>query len=99
MMTADSCKHFITIVTLLLAVSLGLVPAHVDASVSKSLSGSRPNIILIMTDDQGYGQLGSQGHPWLETPHLDALHAESTAFQRFSCQPNLFAHPCRLAHR
>ncbi len=40
-----------------------------------------------MTDDQGYGQLGCQGHPWLETPHLDALHAESLSFTSFYVSP------------
>ena len=34
---------------------------------------SKPNIILIMTDDQGWGDLGVHGNPVIETPHLDAL--------------------------
>ena len=59
-----------------------------SASVaSASLKGRRPNIILIMTDDQGYGQLGCQGHPWLETPHIDAIHRESTSFLDFHMSP------------
>ena len=33
----------------------------------------RPNVVIIMTDDQGFGDLGVQGHPILETPRIDAL--------------------------
>ena len=43
-------------------------------------AASRPNIILIMTDDQGYGDLSIHGNPVLETPHLDAFaHARAAA--------------------
>ena len=37
-----------------------------------------PNIVLIMADDQGWGDVGYNGHPHLQTPHLDAM-AESGA--------------------
>jgi len=37
----------------------------------------RPNVVLVITDDQGYGDLGCTGNPWLRTPSLDAFHAES----------------------
>jgi hypothetical protein len=46
-----------------------------------------PNIVLIITDDQGYGPLGRHGHPWLKTPHLDRLHDVSTRFTRFLVSP------------
>ena len=47
----------------------------------------RPNIILIMTDDQGWAQLGSHGDPVLQTPRLDALAAESVEMTRFYVSP------------
>ena len=51
----------------------------------------RPNIILIITDDQGYPPIAKLGHPWIQTPNLDALHDTSTRFSRFlvcpTCSP------------
>ncbi|MFU8893259.1 MAG: arylsulfatase [Luteolibacter sp.] len=47
----------------------------------------RPNIILIMTDDQGYGEVAAHGNPIIKTPHLDALHAESVRFTDFHVDP------------
>ncbi len=46
-----------------------------------------PNIILVMTDDQGYGDLGCHGHPFLQTPNLDSLYAQSTRFTCFHVSP------------
>jgi arylsulfatase len=51
------------------------------------LTGSKPNIILVMTDDQGYGDLGCHGHPFLKTPNLDKLYAQSTRFTDFHASP------------
>ena len=51
------------------------------------LSGSKPNIILIMTDDQGYGDLGCHGHPFLKTPNLDKLYTQSTRFTDYHASP------------
>ena len=42
-----------------------------------------PNIILIMTDDQGWGQTGYYDHPVLETPNLDAMAENGLRFDRF----------------
>ena len=43
----------------------------------------RPNIILIMSDDLGYGDTGFNGHPVIRTPHLDQLRQEGGRFTRF----------------
>jgi arylsulfatase A-like enzyme len=47
----------------------------------------RPNIIFILTDDQGYGDLSCHGNPVLKTPHLDRIHAEGVRFTDFHVSP------------
>jgi arylsulfatase len=51
------------------------------------LAGARPNVIFLITDDQGYGDLSCHGHPILKTPHLDRLHKEGTRFTDFHVSP------------
>lgn len=47
----------------------------------------KPNIILIITDDQGYGDLGINGNPHLKTPVIDKLAGESIVFDNFYVTP------------
>ena len=51
----------------------------------------RPNIVFVLTDDQGYPPLGAHGHPLIQTPHLDRFHAEAVRFEQFhsgtTCAP------------
>jgi len=49
--------------------------------------GEKPNIILVITDDQGYGPIGNHDHPWIQTPNLDKLHGQSIRFERFLVSP------------
>jgi arylsulfatase A-like enzyme len=50
--------------------------------------GARPpNVLLIMTDDQGWGDLGCHGNPKIRTPHLDRLAGEAVEMTRFYVQP------------
>ena len=50
-----------------------------SALCAPSSIAGKPNLVLIITDDQGYGALACNGHPWVKTPHLDKLHAEAVA--------------------
>ena len=43
----------------------------------------RPNIILVMADDQGWGDMGYTGHPRIKTPHFDAAASSCLRFDRF----------------
>ncbi len=48
---------------------------------------TRPNVVLVMTDDQGYGDLGCTGNPVVQTPHLDRLAAESSQLTDYHVAP------------
>ena len=61
--------------------------ASAIAQAQQSPDGPRPNVILIMTDDQGYGDLSCHGHPFLKTPQLDQLHAESIRLTNYHASP------------
>lgn len=56
-------------------------------SCKKQTTPERPNILIILTDDQGYGDLSIHGNQWLQTPHLDRLAKESARFDRFYVSP------------
>jgi arylsulfatase A-like enzyme len=50
-------------------------------------AADRPNILFILTDDQGYGDVGAHGNPILKTPNLDKLRSESVRFTDFQVSP------------
>lgn len=56
---------------------------------------ARPNVLLIITDDQGYGDFSVHGNPYVQTPHLDQLAHDSVQFDRFYV--NSFCAPTRAA--
>src|SRR5688572_19988378 len=56
--------------------------ALIGASLSSAFSAP-PNIVFILADDLGYGDLGCYGHPYARTPNLDRLAADGTRFTQF----------------
>nr|WP_229809435.1 arylsulfatase [Roseibacillus persicicus] len=49
--------------------------------------GKQPNILFVMTDDQGYGDIRAHGHPFIQTPNLDKLYAQSSRFTDYHVSP------------
>ena len=82
---AGSCRsfprHLLHAITTL-AVTAGVILSlqTIDTAVASAESNDRPNIIYIMADDLGYGDLGCYGQQTVLTPHLDQMAAEGMRF-------------------
>jgi arylsulfatase len=70
-----------------LLIIFALVVAGAGVSAAESIAGKKPNIVFILTDDQGYGDLSCHGNPILKTPNIDRLHAEGVRFTDFHVSP------------
>ena len=76
----DSGLRCPTFATLLLAV---LATAFLSASAVIAADPPRPNVLFILADDLGWGDLGCYGHPHIQTPNLDRLASQGTLFTNF----------------
>ncbi len=92
-------RRFMDVAILLLAPALaGCFGADGNPAGSSSSTGQteRPNILLILTDNQGAWTLGCYGNPDIRTPHLDRLAAQGVRFDRaFAC--NAVCSPTRAS--
>lgn len=70
-----------------IACASGFLIPGVFQSSAMSRVGDKPNVILIMTDDQGYGDIASHGHPFLITPNMDRLRDKSVRLENFHVDP------------
>lgn len=71
-----------------LSAFLGFFPTVAPAKgFESSPSQKKPNVLVILTDDQGYGDVSAHGNPLLKTPNLDRLHAASCRFTRMMVAP------------
>ncbi|MBA2112963.1 arylsulfatase [Bremerella alba] len=52
-----------------------------------SLLAEKPNVVLVITDDQGYGDLGCYGNPVIQTPNIDKLASESSQLSNYHVAP------------
>ena len=75
-----------TILTLLVVLACA-APAGTQAPAAQA-APSRPNVILVITDDVGYGDIGSYGSPDVKTPNIDSLAKNGTRLTDFYAAPN-----------
>ena len=78
-------KSFLPFAVLLLAFPVSSAAEKPPSSAEAS--EGRPNVILVITDDQGYGDLSCHGNPDFKTPNLDRLYSESVRFTDFHVDP------------
>jgi arylsulfatase A-like enzyme len=89
-------KKYLLVVSYASLLIITLLPTKVDAQVANTNKTNRPNIILIVTDDLGYGDLGvfyqnlrksknDRAEPWMETPNLDELAASGAILTNNYC--------------
>jgi arylsulfatase A-like enzyme len=62
---------------------LAIVSAFLVLGAVRATAGDKPNIVLVMADDQGWGDMAYNGHPVLKTPNFDRLAATGLRFDRF----------------
>ncbi|MGY8720142.1 MAG: sulfatase-like hydrolase/transferase, partial [Verrucomicrobiia bacterium] len=69
----------------------GLLLESISAQTSSAKADSRPNIIVIMSDDHAYQAISAYGHGLNETPHIDRLAQEGALFTRASVTNSICA--------
>ncbi|MCP4611057.1 MAG: arylsulfatase [Planctomycetes bacterium] len=67
--------------------TLSILPGCGSLGQANAAEGKPPNVVLVMTDDQGYGDLGCYGNPVIQTPNLDRLHTQSIRLTDFHVGP------------
>ena len=68
-------------------ISLFLIITFIFSSVQNIIASDPPNVVVIVTDDQGYGDLSCHGSPVLKTPVIDDLYSHSVRFTDFHVDP------------
>lgn len=80
--------HFIkqSLITLI-ALFPGAGTHFVAAKASPDASSQKPNAIIVITDDQGYGDLGFTGNPAIKMPNIDKLRSEGILLNDIHVDP------------
>lgn len=89
-LTMKGIYKFLKVSTSILLLQLTI--AGCNTTKKTDATKTKPNVIIILTDDQGYGDMSCHGNPIVQTPNIDRMHDESTRFSQFMvsplCQPS-----------
>jgi arylsulfatase A len=64
-----------------------ILASSIGCSSAQAGDGSAPNLVILIADDLGYGDLGCYGHPTIRTPHLDRMAAEGLKLTQYYAAP------------
>ena len=84
---AASCVSRREFMSLMGGVGASVALPTLALSAAQARARRRPNVVLILTDDQGYGDLGCHGNDKIKTPNLDRLCAEGVELTQFCVSP------------
>src|SRR5271154_5375353 len=82
-----SCRRIAIVLGLSATMVTMFAPARAGAAPASPAGAARPNVIVVMSDDQGYGDFSCHGNPVLKTPNLDRLHDHSIRLTDFHVAP------------
>jgi arylsulfatase len=91
-----SQRHFSGGACGVFAVLVVLIAPAARAEAQAGLAGKRPNIILILADDTGYGDARCTGNPILNTPNIDRLYDQGVRFSDFHVSPTCSPSRCAI---
>jgi len=83
--TTDRLLHTFT-ARIIVAAATCMLTAPFSVAFAASAAG-RPNVVLVMTDDQGYGDLGCHGSAVAKTPHLDKMYTQCVRLTNYHVDP------------
>ncbi|HPM79208.1 MAG TPA: arylsulfatase [Candidatus Anammoximicrobium sp.] len=83
-------------VSALAVLCLAILAPSAGADSPSSLAGRRPNIILVLTDDQGYGDVARHGNPIIQTPNLDRMYDASARLTDYHVSPTCAPTRCSI---
>lgn len=86
----------LSLLVTLIGVAFGTTLSAAPAERAQGLPAHRPNIVIVLADDVGYGDFSCHGNPVIHTPHIDGFYRQSVRFTDFHVSPTCAPTRCAL---